>query len=386
MFIIHAWEIDGFVKVSSGFTEYIYELIISKFVSVNKFSKICGINRKAIEGVCQRNKNHKGFIKTFRLFRLTDYLKINRKYVEKQIEFYADSKTGGYNRIYKINFPLIVTPLVFRLVAHVIGDGTISSGSLRYSQQSTKYIRRLSENIVKPINRLPKSTVFNKDKSFKEEQFTIPMFLGKCVFSILKINKNQIKSKQFIEKCLKLPKDFRVQILAAIIVDEGSIEGKTIRMKDKKIMDAICKLIDSLEYKRGKLTSTSRILTYKEKFYEAKLYTIQLWAEGLRDFLNDINSCIRRYGHSASLWNKQKAIKNKVNDHDYEYIKNFNKFQQLREQVIDILKTRKIITLKDMIEKFNINRDRMEYLFKTLVKQKMAIRIARGVYSYERKK
>jgi len=386
IFTIHAWQIAGYVKLKRRFARKLDKMILSKFSSINKFSKICGINRKSIEGICQRNlKGHHGFTKTYRLFKITDFLKISRKHLEKQIEFYMDSKTGAYNRIYHNPFPFKITPLVIRLVAHLIGDGSVGNGNFRYSQQNVDYIQKLSEILTNPVKNLKKSKILNKDGTFKEFQFNIPSFVIKSVSSSLNINVVNIKNHIFLEKCLNLQKDYKIQVLCAIFVDEGSVEGKTIRMSDKKVVQKICDLIDSLGYKRGEMTSFSNILYYNDIPYIAKTYNVQFWAIGLKKFLVDIKNSIKKYGPFAGLWNKQSNLKNKVKSHDFEYIENIDKFRVLKENIKKELRRKKILKLRDVIKNSKRKRESVEYLFKSLVEEGAAINIGRGIYLYDKK-
>jgi len=162
-FNLHAWQIEGYVKLTPNFAKKLNKIIKLKFKSINNFSKICKVNRKSIENICQRrDRRHKGFTKISRLFYITDFLNLDKKYVEKNIELYMDSKTGAYNRVYYNPFPFKINPLVIRLASHLIGDGSIGNGHFRYSQQNVNYISKLSEDITEPIKHLKKNKNFKK--------------------------------------------------------------------------------------------------------------------------------------------------------------------------------------------------------------------------------
>jgi len=292
-----------------------------------------------------------------------------------------DSKTGAYNRVYHNPFPFKINPLVIRLASHLIGDGSIGNGHFRYSQQNVNSISKLSENITKPIKHLKKNKSFNKDGSFKEYQFHIPTFVVKLVCHALSINRSDIKSSIFLEKCLQLPRDYRIQVLCGIFVDEGSVKGRTIRMIDKKIVENICYLIDSLGYRRSEMSGNTQKLYYNGLPYFVKTFKAQLFVIGLLKFAEDIEMSIRKYGILAGLWTKQRSLEMELKKHDINYVSNIEEFQKLREAVIKEFKKKQIIKSKNIIKKSKRNRHSIEYLFKTLSKEVIAKRISRGTYS-----
>jgi len=380
LFTIHAYNIDGFVKLNHKFARRLNKIIDGKFNSINNFSKVCRVNRKAIEGLCQRNKGHMGFIKTTRLFVISDFLRLDKRLVEKQISLYKDSKLGAYNRIYRIKFPYAFAPLVIRPIAHMIGDGSIYKDHLRYSQQNVKYIKKLSENITNPVARLKLTRSFNKDGSFKEETFHVPMFLAKCACHILNINRNQFSPSSFLKRCLNLPKEYRVQVLAAIFVDEGCIKTNLIGMKNKEIMMDVCKLIDSLCYKRGALKHEKLLQTYKGKIYILDFYTVRLSIVGLCSFIKDINESVGKYGIMAGLFNKQKDSEKRISLHE-QYVTKHNEIEALTKRVITFLKNRDMVDYSEIITEFGLNMN-IRYILNKLVRNGTAFRESRGVYSY----
>ena len=378
---VHAWEINGFVKLSKNNANSLEKIIKRKYSSFSKFSNDCKVDRRTICRGCQREGS--GFIKISNLFKFTDFLKLRSNSVEKHIEFYKDSKAGAYGRTYRLDFPFMITPKVIRLVSHIVGDGSVYKDCIRYSQNDASYIKKLSEDVVKPLTEL-KIGIRYKNGVFKEQVLDIPMVVTKCVSKCLNISLKDFKNSIFLEKCLKMPKDFRVQVLAAFMVDEGHVPKKKISMSNKGIMEKLCDIVDSLGYERANMRFERYPQKYKDKIYFPEMYSFVLLGNGIRDFSNDLKKTVKRYGALLNLWNKQNELENTIKFHNYLFLEKHKKTKDSRIKIISLVKSGKEVRRYNIIKQFNANPDNTDYILKTLVNKHEISRIGHGTYSYVR--
>jgi len=376
---VHAWEINGFVKLSNNNANFLEKIIKRKYSSFSKFSNDCKVDRRTICRACQREGS--GFIKISSLFKFTNFLKLRRNSIEKHIEFYKDSRVGAYGRTYRLDFPFMITPKVIRLVSHIVGDGSVYKDCIKYSQNDASYIKKLSEDVVKPLSEL-KIGIRYKNGLFKEQVFDIPMVVAKCVSKFLNISLKDFKNSIFIEKCLKLPKDFKVQVLAALTVDEGHVPKKKISMSDKGIVEKLCDIVDSLGYGRTNIRFERYPHKYKDKVYFPEMYSFILLGDGIRDFSKDLKKIVSRYGASLDLWNKQNELENAVKSHNYIFLEKHKKAKDLAIRIASLARNEKVIRRHTIIKQFNANPDSIDFILKTLVNKNKISRIDHGVYSY----
>lgn len=376
---VHALDVNIYVKLDANLRQKIHRWVIEKYLSFNNFEKYAHLTRKPVSAICKG-----GFANISRVIKLTDFLGFERNYVEKHIESFRDSKTGAYNRTYKNIFPIKIIPSIIRIVAHSIGDGSIDENGMQYGQKSgVQSMNSLILSLIEPNGELRMNTYY-RNRWGKPEIFhdiKIPMIFAKAVASCFKIKIKEIKSDVFLDKLLNLPKEFRIQALVALYVDEGAISTKTIRMTDKNIIEAIARIMDSLGYKRGKVTYHRWKGMCFDKYHETDLYEVFLWSEGFLNFYKDVKDCIHKYNNKyLGLWHKDKEFEDKIKSIDTSVIKYKKEAKYLRDGIIDILTTKRIIILGELAKELGINEDKMYYLLKSLRVDNKVKRISYGKY------
>ncbi|HLC58578.1 MAG TPA: hypothetical protein VJI68_01840 [Candidatus Nanoarchaeia archaeon] len=368
--VISAWDVNIYVNLDSAITAKIRKLIFINYRSFNLAQQKIGISRKTLSSICQGN-----FTNVANIFKIKNFFALNNNYVERHIEYFRDSKTGAYNRTYLNIFPVKISPIMIRIVTHLIGDGSVYPGRLWYGQKSElKYFNSLIHSLLKPIKKLNINSYYKQginNNLLKFHEMNLPMIFGKLVINFLDINLLDLKKHVYIEKLLLLPKLYRVQALAALYVDEGSISTKTIRMKDKEIVESIGKLMDTLNYPRSEVTKS---------FDDC--YGISMHSEGFIKFYDDINYCIKKYKNNAlGLWHKNKFAKAKVDSIDISLLKSKKESELLRVKILDILKNREFIYFYQLREMLKIGEDRLYYLLNCLIKRQKVTRLSYGKYS-----
>lgn len=221
-------------------------------------------------------RNEAVFMRIYHLFRLTDSIDIPKSEVEKHIDSFKDYVNGT---IFNANFPIKFTPLLLRVIAHMVGDGSTSSNMLRWIQLD-----------VSPLQNLIKQILGVDIKESCKYQLTIPAFLGKIICTALNINSKDIKSPLFIEKVTKLPRPFKIQLLLAIIDDEGTIEENSIniRMADKKLLSSIRELTESLNLDVSKIGESINNGSFGNK--KSKIFRFRIRADGLNRLMPEVNT------------------------------------------------------------------------------------------------
>ncbi|MDP7180441.1 MAG: hypothetical protein QF824_04180 [Candidatus Woesearchaeota archaeon] len=363
--IVHAWDINIYVKLDKEIRGEITKLIIRKYKSFNNFQSKVSLGRKSISALCKG-----GFSNILKIIELTNHLNLEKNYIEEHIELFRDSKTGAYNRTYQNIFPLTIDPKIIRIVSHVIGDGSICDSGYRYGQKAgVQCMNSLILSLIKPNGDLTIKDYhrFRRGKYEFFQDIRVPMIFVKVVAFCLNINIQEINSELFLEKLLVLPKEYRIQALVALYVDEGAISTKSIRMVDRKIIEAIAKIIDSLGYKRGKVNHKRWKGYCFGKYRETDVYEVLLWSEGALSFNKDVKNCIARYNDKLlGFWHKDKEFDDKIRSIDTLVIKQKKEAEYFRNKIIEILSKRKTIILGDLARELNINEDRMYYLLKSL--------------------
>ncbi|MBI1978515.1 MAG: hypothetical protein HYS62_00450 [Candidatus Aenigmarchaeota archaeon] len=296
-FLVHAWELKGYVKVDKKIRDTIRECFRRHYGALYKAEEILRVSES------HHRLLHKRFVSTKVLFRLAKYAKVDFIKVEKHIEKWSDSPYQKY--IYDVKFPIKMTPLYLRVASHVIGDGTASK-----TGKYTQYI--WTQKSVYPMKQLQRALLGKHLKAkIKEgaQDIEIPKFIMKVVCTRLKLDVDKFQPLLFLKSVSSLPHDFRLEALTAIIEDEGTIEKTriVIRMKDKEILKAIASIIDSLDYERSEVTSYGEKSRWTGKSF--KMHRITILALGSRKYKSDIEFVEKTYGKLSSLWKKHKKLK-----------------------------------------------------------------------------
>jgi len=296
--LIHAWELKGIIHTTIEFKLEIRRRVLEKFKSFQNAARNIG----NITGVSISFflRNEKVFMKTHKLYRITDNIGLPREEVERHIDLFKDFTNGP---VFHIKFPVRFTPLMLRVISHVTGDGCASSNMLRWTQQDTTPLQKLIKSIL--------GVEVNSNKG----QLTIPALIGKVTCAALILDRTDFKLPIFVEKIMELSKPFKLQFLLAIIDDEGTIDWKNyggidIRMSDKRLVEQIRNLCLSLGLKVSTLKEIENNGSFSTE--NSKLFRFKILAEGIRILSNDIQEIINNIGEIGSFWIKKDAFEKRV--------------------------------------------------------------------------
>ena len=350
------------INVKSEYAEKIKRLIKSKFGSFTKAAELLEMHPDRISMLGRRCTRLQSWKK------ILDLLELPLEDLEHNVITVWD------RYFYDVKFPLNITPLYFRLVAHLIGDGCYKGNSAIWIQKN-----------VEPIIKLQRMLLGSRESKWNyktADQALIMDFYVKLVSALLKIERKKIITHEFIKKCKNLPRYYKVQVMAAIIEDESRIQPKScsfrISMKSKEIVESLGELIDDLGYER------SEIKKVKNKGFNliSKSYLFELFIRirGAHKFYKDIQDSVRCYGKIACLWKKQKQLEELVK---YNSGRNaeYRVYNELfYKNIIDLIHKNGPITYNSIISQFNVSyRKASSIVFKMVHKNKLK-RINTGNY------
>ncbi|MDI6798541.1 MAG: hypothetical protein QMD12_00885 [Candidatus Aenigmarchaeota archaeon] len=371
-FFVHAWQLNGFARLNIKFIRKLEARIKNK--PIKYLAKDIGISTFVLRTILRRGKRKRSCARIKNIFTFIDFLGLQRDEVERNIEHFKLSSSVEWENA-KIKFPLEVNPLWFRCVG--VGDFSVGYNKWRYyviwHQNSTKPMRDLIDNLVgiSPYFWLG-------GYSEKNERLLIPSIIVDACCSILNISRKEITTTKFIKACLRLPKAYRIQVLAQTIVDDGYCDKVhnrvSIHMKNKQLIQYLHKLCQSLSYPSTIITrSMGRHKT-------SRFYDLILTVEGTFKFYNDLKQMMKIHGDFAGLWNKQDRLEEVVKKIDLKRLRRIEENREYRHQILQLMK-KGIITTNELIDSLKIPRTKFFNLMYDLKKKGLVKSIRKGIYS-----
>lgn len=282
---VHAWEIKGYAIIKKQLRDDIRKGLKEKYGSLNKAEIALNISDY------YHRKLHETFTRKDILFRLIKESKTGRHESEKYITKWKDTIP---QESYKINFPVKPNILHTRIISHLIGDGTIGS-NYTWCQKDVAPLEILIRKLL------------GKNLRRRNQVVTIPRIIIKIMVQALDLKLDNLTKEELCEKIAYLPKNHKIQLLTAIIEDEGTcdINRIRIRMNNERIMNVIKQVIDSLNYSRSNLTKR----WYKKDGVKKDLWDISLNVKGIKKYWKDLKKIEDIYGKSLGLWKKREKVK-----------------------------------------------------------------------------
>lgn len=307
---VHAWEIDGYAKITKELRDLIRKGLKEKYGSLHKAEIALKLSDY------YHRKLHETFRRKDILFRLVKEAGIKEGIAERHIIEWRDAMS---RENYRISFPLKLNIIHTRIVSHIIGDGTITS-NYTWCQKDISPMKNLQERL------------FGRSLGTESNVITIPRILIKIVKKSLNLKQKNLTKINLLSSLLKLPKEHKIQVLTAIIEDEGTcdINRITIRMKDKEIMVLITKLMDSLNYARSNLTRQY----YKRYGVKYEVWRVSMNIKGIKKYWSDLEDIEKTRGLSLSLWKKREKVK-ELSTHKSN-IDGWNRNKRLRLEILKL--------------------------------------------------
>ncbi|MHA2244798.1 MAG: hypothetical protein ACXADY_07485 [Candidatus Hodarchaeales archaeon] len=217
-----------------------------------------------------------------------------------------------------LTFPFSMNIYAWRVLCHIPGDGNVNNHKsfpeLRWTQWPKKDEVRIEDippkkqrhmrNLLEFLSRFPGGQGNNVN---------YPKALTYAIMgTIPTLTFDDLKTTNFIDFILDLPKDYvdyKVQFLAAFIVDDGSVSGDiSFHQKNIIILEKIMELCDQLEYDHS---------PYPPSRQERDgMHDFNLRLKGVRAFYNDLNDIQARnnWDPLLGLWHFDRSHENMVNN------------------------------------------------------------------------
>lgn len=328
--IVHAWEIndiESIVVMDKTFMKNLKHKAIS--VGYSKVAKKIGITKDGL-----RHIFYKSSTRLTTMLKIAEELDIELEVLERNIV-----KFGSRKRKYNIRFPLELTPLHLRVVSHLIGDGTYSSSQWNQLEDYESYmldlLSQIGCNTIKPCH---------YSRSGRVKSYTnihIPKFL---VNVWEKKTNSRIVSRDFIKFITTLPREYGVQLIIALIVDEGHIpeiaSNIWLGMRDYGVCKAAYELCLSLGYE----VSFNKYRSESKPFYR-----VSFSANAISQLEKDIKCLEDMYGKVTGLWHKSVNFKRRCSHLQPEWQKWRKEAEEIRKKVIKILNKMGPLRVQDVV-------------------------------------
>jgi len=371
---INIFDLNIYIENNEQITKIIQNKLKEKDLSIRDLSKKINLSNTTIysflKGSSMRSQNLK---------KIFDFLNIHREYLEKlNLTIFS----GPYKfRKYNLRFPIKLTPLHIRVVSHFLGDSSLEKYGCRWYQKSNIGGKFMINLIYHLLN--------IKIKKGKKNSYGIPIIIGDIVCSPLKLLRKDLKSHKFIDKINILSKESKIQLLAAIIVDEGHISKSSIKISNTnlKLLESLRNLILSLGYSCSEIknyhSNIGKEISIKNKKTRVNynLYDLHIYADGLLKFKEDLSKMIKGYGNFVSLWQKQNDLlkfSSKVN------LNRLKKTRISKNNLIPLIKKEILfnpISIKEFANKHNLNYIRAYKLFFRLKEKGEIKKISTGIFA-----
>lgn len=349
---IHIWDLKGYVRLKEEFIKCYRRRV--KSYGVTKLANELNISYATI-AFYRKNK----LVNIDLLEKTCKILNIDKSFAEKSIV----SFTQNLKNKYKIKFPIKITPLHLRAACMIVGDGSGSLNECCKWNQKSSNIHWGIDLIEHVINHEPNSWDCINSNC---KTFTIPKFLVESIALFLNLKSGQIKSYEFFEKVCKLSNEWRFQVFAQLVVDEGSpIQCFIIAQRDQEIKRGILNLIKSLGYSGNEIEDGIYIFT--ESFPKIK---------------ENLKSAKKKFGKSGGFWFKDEKFEKACRVVDPEYSKTLHSNDKKFVEAIEKLKNKRIFSYRDLVDLTNIAPGAISKRINRLLKENKITRLRKNLYIF----
>ncbi|MFX1505886.1 MAG: hypothetical protein ACFFDC_07205 [Promethearchaeota archaeon] len=261
-------------------------------------------------------------------------MNLNFETVEKSIRAVRFSNHG---KLEKISFPFNMDIYSWRLICHIIGDGTIdkrhSFPSLTWSQNLKNQVE--IRTLIERLSRYPNGNSI---------RVNYPKGLTYVIMkAIPELTVNDLKKPKFVQFVINLPSeyyDWKVQFLTAFLLDDGNV-GKNISFAQKKkaILTNVMRLCDQLGYDHT---------PYPPKLHpNGRVYRFRLYQGGVLQFYNDLER-IASNDPILGLWHKKSDLESVINSYNLDKGSALRDSREFYVTLLEILGDHQIKTTIDL--------------------------------------
>lgn len=275
----HIWDFPGdiYVFIKNEVREEFFKKMYKKFGSQKDYAKFLNKDRVLIQQYHYARSwdNGKKHIKPLPLELLHKSMPFTNQElklkIENNVEWLRCQK--GKSSI-KINLPIKESVQLYRVVAHVLGDGSASKNKVPYYCNTCKELREQFKEDLK---------YFGDIKTY-DRKLTVPIVcfqkpltdILSYILSISFINKEKVPERLFNANL-----EFKSVFLQALFDDEGTISTNlAISMKSKNIIKDIKNLLLNIDIKTGKIGLKPKTV----KRFGGDNYTLSIISKSINKF------------------------------------------------------------------------------------------------------
>jgi len=268
------------------------------------------------------------------LRKLCKKAELNLDSVEQSIRGVRFNTRGS---IEHLKFPFVMDIYAWRTLCHIVGDGNIHYRKTR-KYPALRWIQ-LPENqapMRKLLSRLSRDTGGERDQIWYPKALTYAM-----IGTIPGLTIGDLKTPKFLQFINDLPpeyRDWKVQFLAAFIVDDGSIsKGISFTQKDPNTLNNIIQLCDQLGYDHSHV--------YRQK--RDDVHNFQLRQAGIEAFYIDVHKSMSK-DPLLGLWHKQLNFGSVATSFSLQRGYDNRQAKEVGVTIISILRDHKIYTTDEL--------------------------------------
>lgn len=273
------------IFLEENFRKSLFQKSIKKLGSVKNFKEYLGNKSYNVisawkYGKIKRNRNWitKQGIPLNQLIKICKLNKLNINSIQKQVICYK-----SFAKSLKINNPLLpikIKPELFRIIAHMISDGSALNNNTHYYKNNKK-------ELLLQLRRDLKLVFGDVETTLRENILIIPSIIMKTICNYFEFQAGTFDSS--VPKILfKLPKNYASKFVQAFFDDEGTVATSNIRFYsfNKQLIKQIRNL---LILKFPELKETNKLKQRKRK--TGIEYSFSIGSKELKKYYNLIGIC-----------------------------------------------------------------------------------------------
>jgi DNA-binding transcriptional ArsR family regulator len=371
---IHVWDLDksilisAWVKLSDNFKKKFFNESLMIFKSkrriaefLNNVCKKYGINRKYkthdISMWMGKISEKRDFLPLWAIIELIKKISDGLEELESNIELME--YYGGHYKI-KPKFPILVTPELISIIAHLMGDGHVPP---RNVPSRTSYYKQFTRETLLNFKQKIKN-VFGEyeDKCKSEIRVNIPRIFVRIISDYFEIETFYGDKTKVPEIIKNMSSEFKLAFLVAFMVDEGTIDECRIALfsGNEYLLKGVQELATSLNYDCSEV-----------RIYAPHEFVFYIYMSSAKKLLSDINELTKDFP-TCSLCHKQTELERIVKIQE----RGWN--QRLRGEskrlILNELKDN-LQTSEELSHKLLLSPSTIRYHLRTLEKNGMVKRI-----------
>lgn len=315
---VSIWEIEkAYVTTTKR-----YRIKLEEQMRNYKYARIAREINQPLTTVRALGQKFENRISVELLHKVLSLLQLSVVEAEKSIRKISISHKG---QLVNQRFPLKMNIYAWRIICHILGDGNIGFGDNRRPYARWIQLRKNQRSMRALIAKLGGSAGGEKDQVY------IPNGLIYPYVQTMPLCIGQLNTVDFVRFIYNLPmsfKDYKVQFLAAFIVDEGCVNRSDISLTQKslEVLEQIKEICSQLEYNVSS--------NYRDK--RNNVYSFQLRSQAVAKFENDLKK--NSNGDILlQLWQKQEKLENSVLNTDFERIKDNKRSKELIKLLLNLV-------------------------------------------------